>query len=87
MKEELRREKELVNQVQEELEKEKKALAGVQEELDASRTGGGAGEALEDQREETARLEERLQQVEQSRLKMEQVCVCVMLAACACVYN
>ena len=57
----------MVGEIREELEREKEIVSRVQEELETSRAGGG-GDG-----EETSRLEQRLQEVEESRKNMEQV--------------
>lgn len=75
--EELDREKALLSQVREELRKEEEVVSRVQEELETSRAGGdqeeGGGGGGGGGKEEVARLEERLQQLEESRTNMEKV--------------
>ena len=72
VEEELKKEKAALSQVEEELAQEKKAVSGMRDELD------GLREELTQQgssKDEAAKLEERLQEVEKSRSDMEKVSV------------
>jgi predicted nucleic acid-binding Zn-ribbon protein len=70
-REELSKEKDLISQTQEELEKEMEMVSRLQEELEASRAEEGGKEGEDG--EAVARLEDRLQQLEQSRTSMDKV--------------
>ena len=68
VREDLSKEKTLVSQVRDELEKEKEVVSRLQEELETEKGGGKEDE------EAVARLEDRLQQLEESRASMDKVC-------------